>query len=245
MDGEWSSAAGGSVANDSLVRAFFRKKWVIAILIVDVLLLVVIGVIFAINASKTAMIEINVTPLDAEVSINGAGGYKNGTYSFAPGTYEIRISRDGFETKNFTIELAPHNIANITTYLVGENGDFEFYELKDNYESMLLLEEIVGADNNITTDGDSSAEEFVEEYRRNYRLWQDNIPMHYTDYQDTDEGREIIKNITVKANYDEDCAKSLCVKVLMAHTDDKEFVEQILKDQKFNLEYFCIIYEIY
>ena len=229
----------------SIIGNFFRNKWVRLTLILDLIVIIAIITIAIIQNNKSSVITFNITPIDAEISINGKKGYENGAYSFAPGTYEIKISHDSLEPKTFTIDLAPHYVSTISTFLAGPDNNFEFYELKDNYESYQLLEKIASADNNTTTDKDTSAEDFITEYQEHYTLWQNKLPFHYSDYQETDEGTELTKSITIKPGYDDACKRTLCIKVMMAHTDDKGFIEEILTDQKFNLESYDIIYENY
>ena len=111
-------------SNVSPVRAFFQNKWVRLILVIDVLVLVAMVVIMVVNAMKTAVINISVTPLDAVVTVDGHE-YENGwSYRLMPGEHEVVISHEGFVTKTFNVEIGSDEIANMTAYLVGE-GEFE------------------------------------------------------------------------------------------------------------------------
>ena len=228
----------------SPLKAFFRNKWVRIILIIDAIaILVVLGIIIY-NATKVSTINFNITPVDSTISVNGNTSFENGTYSITPGAYEITISHEGFNSKTFTIDIAPHHDITISTFL--SNGEsFEYYTLKNNYSSMQKLQEIASKDNNITTDQDTSAEEFIAKFQDDYSMWEKKFPLHFTDYEDTADGRKITKNITIKTSSDSECQKTLCVRALMAHTNDKEFIKQILTDQRIDLEYYDIIYEIY
>lgn len=229
----------------SLVKAFFAKKWVRLGLVIDVVaILVLIGVLIW-QATKVSTITFNIAPVDATISVNGKTGFTNGTYSITPGTYEIKISHDNLESKTFTIDIAPRHAVTLSAFLSDADQTFGFYELKENYASFLKLAEIASADNNTTNDYDTSAEDFIETFQNNYSIWQKKLPVHFTDYQETETGRKLVKDITIKTNYDEECKKTLCIKALMAFTDDKEFVNQMLKDQGFDLDHYEVVYEIF
>ena len=145
---------------DSPIKSFFKNKWVRFVLIVDIVIIIAIIVAFIINATKVSTIELNIAPIDATISINGNQNYENGSYSITPGTYEIKISREGLDSKTLTVDIPSHYYVTVSAFL-SDDGSFEFYELKDNFRSFEKLREIASADNNITTDHDTSAESFI------------------------------------------------------------------------------------
>ena len=110
----------------SLIRGFFRKKWVIITLAVNVIIIVGVVTIAIYNSTKNAIIKFAIAPVDATIAVNGNDSYHNGSYQFQPGTYDIVISRDGLTSKTFNIELQPNNNIAITTFL-SKNGNFDFY----------------------------------------------------------------------------------------------------------------------
>lgn len=144
----------------SPVQAFFRNKWVRLILIVDVIAVIVVIGFLIWNATKTAIINFSVAPLDAKIQIDGHGEYSNGSYNVHPGNHTITISHDGLTTKTFDLDLQSGYSTTITTFL-SDNGNFDFYELKDNYGSFQKLAAIASAGDNLTTDHDTSAEQFI------------------------------------------------------------------------------------
>lgn len=144
----------------SPIGNFFRNKWVRAILAVDILAIIGIVTVVIYNLTKNAIIDFTIAPIDATITVNGNSNYHNGSFQFHPGTYEVTISHESLDLKTFIIELQPDSDVAITTFL-SEDGIFDFYKLKDNYSSYLMLERIASPNNNQTTDHDTSAEEFI------------------------------------------------------------------------------------
>ncbi|RYC75003.1 hypothetical protein [Candidatus Nanosyncoccus alces] len=144
----------------SPIGNFFRNKWVRAILAVDILAIIGIVTVVIYNLTKNAIIDFTIAPIDATITVNGNSNYHNGSFQFHPGTYEVTISHESLDPKTFIIELQPDSDVAITTFL-SEDGIFDFYKLKDNYSSYLMLERIASPNNNQTTDHDTSAEEFI------------------------------------------------------------------------------------
>ncbi len=230
----------------SLVRDFFRKKWVRLILILDVVVVFVVVGLAINNAMKTSVLSFNVVPIDAAITVNGDSGYVNGTYKVMPGAYEIMISHEGMTTKTFSVELGGEDIVNIVTYLVGEDGGFEFYELRDNYGSYVELSEIASAENNVTTDQDTSAEGFVAKMKKDFEMYvSEAFPIKYSRYEDTDEGRLLKEAVSIWRGEDDECEKILCLKVSMLFTDDKDVARELLAEKGFEVEDYEIIYENY
>lgn len=228
----------------SPARAFFRNKWVRIVLIIDVIVLLIIIGLAIRNATKTSTINFNITPIDATISINGDTKYTNGQYAMTPGTYKITISHEGLESKTITVDLAPQYSTTVTTFLAGADNNFEFYELKENHESLQKLQEIASVNNNITTDQDISAADFIADFQKAYQLYQNELPISYYEYKETAGSSPkytTTKDISIMSS--DECQKTLCLKAVMFMTDDKNFVENLLSEKGFDLKIFEVIYE--
>ena len=230
----------------SPVQAFFKNKWVRLILVVDAAVLVVLLVVMIMNAMKNSVISFNVTPMDAKISINGSE-YAEGSYKFAPGTYEIAISREGMESKSFTVELGGDSIANVATFLVGEDGGFDFYELKENYDSFLKLAEMASINNNMTVDQDTRAEEFVRGFEEDYTIF-DVLPI--VDKTLSQYGLEAgvdyqydVLTIQNGADYDS-CLMTLCLYITDTLSGREERAKEIVNNFGYNSDNYQIIYEV-
>lgn len=228
----------------SAVKAFFRNRWVRAILIIDVLAIIAIVGVIVWNATKNSTINFNVTPIGAKIQIDGQGEYYNGSYQIHPGTHEITISHDSLTTKTFTLDLQPGYSTTLVAFL-SNNGDFDFYTLKGNYGSFQKLAEIAAASNNLTTDQDTSAYQFIADYQQAYSLWQNNLPIEYSDYGPADGGwTKLDKGVTIRTSSDDDCQLTLCINAIYIGASI-DFVNQLLIDNGFNLEDYEIKYKVY
>lgn len=234
--------------NLSPVGKFFRNKWVWLTIAIDIIALVIIISIYVAKASATATISFNVAPIDAIITINGSNDYKNNgqAYSLASGTYEIQISHADLDSKTFTINLEANHNTEIVTFL-SKDGDFSYYTLKDNFGSFYRLADIASAKNNQTTDHDTSAEDFIAVFQKNYDFMLKNLPIvdkvpskyganYGTHYQyDT----LVIK----KADDLGECTKTLCLYITDTTGEKKEFALSIIRNFGLNPDDFQIIYK--
>ena len=228
----------------SPVKAFFRNKWVKLILVINVLAIIAVIGVIVFNVTKTVVINFDVAPVDAKIQIDGFGNYSSGSYNIHPGNHEITISHDGLITKTFTMDLQSGHDATLIAFLSGENNNFEFYELRDNYDSFQQLAAIASEGKNTTTDQDTSAAEFITHFKHAYDLWQNNLPIEYSNYENTEDGyTKLTVGVTIKKNYD-DCQKYLCIKAVIKGAD-KNYADQLLIDKGFDLEDYEVIYKLF
>lgn len=231
--------------NGFSANRLFKNKWVRLALIVNAIIIAIIIIVAIDNAQKTATLMINLAPIDAKVSLGGHD-YMGGAYQIKPGEYNITISRDGLTPKEFTVNVEGDSVTNLVTFL-SDNGNFDYYTLKGNYGSFYTLSQIAAAGNNITTDQDKAAEEFIAKYQKAYNLYQTTLPINFTEYETLEHGRSLTTDITIKRT-EEDCIKTLCIQVLALTTnnqDGKTLANELLIDNGFNLEDYEIKYKTY
>ncbi|MBR3256087.1 hypothetical protein IKG10_00205 [Candidatus Saccharibacteria bacterium] len=231
--------------NRFLVNTILKNKWVRLALIINAIIIVIIVIIAIDNAQKTATLMINLAPADAKVSLGGQD-YMSGAYQIKPGEYSITISRDGLTPKEFTINVEGDSVTNLVTFL-SNNGNLDYYTLKGNYGSFYTLSQIAAVDNNITTDQDKTAEEFIAKYQKAYNLYQTALPINFTEYESLEHGRSLATDITIKRT-EEDCTKTLCIQVLALTSDGvdgKALANELLTSNGFNLEDYEIKYKTY
>lgn len=230
--------------DDSPVRVFFRNKWVRLVLIIDALLLIAIIVIAIITALRSSILTLNITPVDSKILVNGKE-YKNGSYSFLPGTYEVKISHENLDEKTLNVTLNSSHDLTVAAFLKSSTDDFEFYTLKENYDSFLILEEIASMSNNQTYDFDQSAGEFIKDIREKYDALDGVLPIEHQEYINGPDGQELDKDITIKRNYDDECETYLCLKALALGTRDIHFINSFIIEKGLNPEDYEIIYKVY
>ena len=231
--------------SSSRFKDFFSKRWVKAVFAVDVLALIAVIAVIIWNTTRTTVITFSVAPIDAKITLNGQGDYQNGTYKVHPGNYTVAISRDGLETKTFNLDLKSGDVAVLTVFLTGAENNLDFYELKNNYTSFQKLSEIASADNNKTTDHDTSAEEFIAKIQQLQDFYSTNLPFEYSEYGNSEDGRTILEyGITVRTSNEDTCQKFLCIKAVGKNVD-QIFISQLLTERGFNLEDYEVHYQLY
>ena len=231
--------------SESLIKIFFNNKWTRIILIVDALIMVFLVIAAIWNATKTATIVFDVAPIDAKIMV-GSDHYENGSFRIHPGTYDVTVSRDGLDTKTFTLELCSGDVVNLSVFLKSGEDNFDFYTFDDNYASFRKLAEIGSHGDNSTFDSDFSAESFISDYEKKYDLFiSDVLPIDYSEYELAEHERYLIRDVTVRRGNDEMCEKTLCLEVLMALTKDEDLVKNLLIDNGLNPEDYEIHYEFY
>lgn len=243
----WYNVLMYDAQNLSPLQAFLRSKWVRVVLVVDVLLvLLLIGVAIFQN-TKTATVDILTVPSVAKVKIGG-GEYESGAYRIHPGDYEATVYADGFVTKTVPVEARAGEISKVWVYLVPEEGGFDWYTLKDNYDEFEQLAKIASTDGNATTYQDANAEEFVERFQENYEIYKENLPIDVFEYQENNTEQltqryATIRDFIIEINNDSDCNKTICIKVLVNKLDDKDYVQRLLIDKGFNMNWVEVRYD--
>ncbi len=220
--------------NTSRVGDFLKNKWVRLGLIIDILVIVAIIIIIIINFMKSSVISFNVAPVDATISVNGDASYSNGTYQFFPGEYEITISHSDLDSKTFNITLDSHSSTEITTFL-SKSGNFDFYTLKDNFDSFTRLAAIAST-NSQTTDHDTSAESFITEYDKNINLYSSFLPYQNLERNENN-AISVFVSLLPLSNEENSCSKYLCIYSSVIGLDDPNYVKNLLRDNGFDLKY--------
>lgn len=232
--------------NTSPIQTFFKNKWVRLVLAIDVIAVLVVIILGIFNSNKTSNIILNITPVDATISIDGKSDFINGTYTIIPGTHQLTISHEDLESKTFTINIAPDHATMVSTFLKGADGDLGFYTQKANYESYLRLTEIASAGDNITIDADSSAESFIADLEHTLSIskilpikgWVYNTTLGITSSATA--GFAIRDGINRQ-----ECEKIACLLVNYYGTDFQEAVMNKIKEAGYDPANYQFIYEKY
>lgn len=225
------------------ISILLNNKWIRLFLVVDIIIIIAVVLFFINDVMKSATIKVDVAPIDATVLINGRK-YTDDVFKIYPGIYEVEVSREGLDTKTFTVEAKADSILDLAVFL-SSNGNFDFYTLEENYPSFFELSQIASSENNITVDHDASAQEFIGRFQEDYDLYMSNaLPINYSEYKATGSGRELVMDITIKKGND-DCVKFLCLDALMLMTNDEEFVNKLLLEKGFRVEDYEIRYRMY
>ncbi len=227
--------------NETLFRVFFRNKIIVAILVIDIICIFVAAFAFSRQAARTATVVFNIAPIDATISVNGDSHYTNSQYSIAPGKYDIKISHDGLESKNLSIDIKSNHFVSVATFLAGADNNFDYYEANNHYESFNKLKSIASADNNSTIDNDTSAQDFIASFGRKVSIL-DTLPVSDYIYAEPSVGSPT-SGFTIRDGRDEDqCEKSTCLLVEYFGKDHEKAVKNKLRELGYSTEDYRIIY---
>ena len=230
--------------NVSLVRRFFRNKWVKLMLAIDLIAVVAMVGILIWQSTKVSVIDFNIAPVDATILVNGNTKYTNGQYKITPGAYEISISHEGLESKVFSVNIEPHQVVNITTFLAGANDNFDFYGLKENYGSYKKLKSIASASENTTTDNDVSAEQFISDFERKISIF-DILPIKGYVYADSNVGASTAGFTIGNGQGGKECEEVACLLVKYYGSGYEDAVMEKIKEAGYNPADYQYVYERY
>ena len=182
------------MAGKSLFRFNPNKKQkkilkisLIFLVIVFVGIIIYSTIYLIVNADKTANIEILVAPSDAIILIDGQQYPTDTTIKIKPGTYGVKIEKDGFISYNGSIKTTANNTSYLYEYLNESNENGTFYQ--DNEKENARTQQI----------SDKISDLFHEVYNGTDNIWNvtpyDDYASGYKIYAEKDENGKIIVNI--------------------------------------------------
>ena len=198
-----------------------------------VLALVITGIIIAIDAAKTAKINLLVTPVDAVIKIDGHK-YQNGQHRVFPGKKHVEISREGMKTVSFDIDCESGHITAVNRYLVGEDDSFSFYaQSAESYELLTLL-------------ADEKVADFVNAQEQKLTI-KDLLPISETrmiaNHGFSKDKKPYIETKITNATDEDFCHSSICLKIKTNATNAEKTASELLKSYGYNLSDFEVKYE--
>ena len=200
------------------------KGFYIAGMIIIILLLVLV-LFLMIDLRRSATLELLVTPVSAEVIIDGKK-YENGTYKFEPGELNVIIKKEGFKEQEKIVTRAENTITKLYAYLMPLDGSFDWYLTHE--EDMMILNAI----------GDSAANENSRTYLERYPII-DVLPIIYANYDESWDYTEF----RVDGGTFENCKQEFCLKVKDTTGGNLEKALSLIRENGFTPEDYEIIYE--
>ena len=230
--------------NGSYLLNFLRNKWVILIIVCDLIALITIIVMTINTARQSAILVLDITPLSSTVSIDGQGSYQNGTYKITPGNHQLTISNPDMTPKTLIVNFEDQYTTTVSTFL-SQNGNLDFYKQKQNYDSFVKLSDIASSEHNTTIDQDITAENFITKYQQAYDGIREYLPIKQTIYFTDDDGEESFVDITINSSYATDCETWLCLSATMRGANAEDLVQDLIKDKGLKVEDYEIKYQVY
>lgn len=134
-----------------------RHKVISGLACVNIIAIIAVIIAVIVHHAKTATIDINVAPINAEITLNGRKYDNFESYEVLPGNYHVKIAMDGMQVKEYDINLANDGFVRIWDYLLDANGGYDYYFTHPEDEAALA---------NIISEDDTAALEFIAEYEK-------------------------------------------------------------------------------
>lgn len=206
-----------------------QHKIISLMIFLNVVALLLVTLAIVIHNSKTATIDLLVAPSDAVVELNGARYDNLKSHNITPGSYNVKISMDGMQTKEFNIELVDGEFERIWAYLLDDNGGFGYY--MSHPDDAAILNDVA----------DEEVKEFLAEYNRLNSI-QEVLPLQYSNT--FDENVTEIVSISVRWGIDDECKeKAYCLIVHDFTGKNTEKALQLIRDAGFNPDDYELVYE--
>ena len=200
------------------------KGFYIGGMIILVLLFIVV-IFLMIDLRRSATLELLVTPVSAEVTIDGKN-YEYGTYKFEPGDLKVTIKKEGFKEQERIVVLSENTVTKLYVYLMPLDGSFDWYLTHE--EDMMILNAI----------GDSTANENSRTYLERHPII-DVLPIIYANYDESWDYTEF----RLDGGTFENCKHEFCLKVTDTTGGNLEKALTLIRESGFEPEDYEIIYE--
>ena len=230
--------------NTPLLKAFFQSNRIRAILVLDIIAILIIVFIFARQSSKASIVSFNIAPIDAKISVNGDTHYRNGQYYISPGKYKVTVSHDGLEPKSITVNIESRDFASVNLFLAGTDNNFEFYKQRTSYDSYKKLKTIASAGTNVTTDNDTTAQEFIANYDKVLSI-SDQLPIKGYVHADPNINASSAGFAIRSGLDDKECNTSSCLVVKFYGSGFENEVRNKIQNAGYNPDDYQIIYRRY
>ena len=207
------------------VIEFIKNHFIYFLMGAFMLVLALIFVLITINLNYSAKLDILVVPTDSTIKINGTE-YENGLYeNIHVGRAKVQISKEGFDSQEFEIDLKRDEETRIYTYL---QGNEEWY--RDIDEQTQYLIDIINEYN-----GEQQTLQLVDKYPI-----MSVIPMvvekysnNYTEYV----------SYRIDGGKFSDCEQEFCLKITDISGGNYNRAIETIRSSGYNPDDYVIIYD--
>lgn len=205
------------------LQNFVKKYPIPCVIIVSLVFIAVILVVTVLSIKPTERVEVCVAPESATVTIDGKE-YKNGTYNLPRGTLTVKISKEGFSSKEYTFDSTKSD--KLYDYIMQSDGGNSWYVGRP--EDAMLLTKI----------GDFLADTTADNYALKYPVTKI-LPLIVAEYDVNDEYVEY----RIDGGNFSDCEQDFCLKVTDTTGGNLEAAKDYLRAQGYNPSDFEVLYE--
>ncbi len=209
---------------------FIKNLRTIAMFLGILLAISIIGVV-ALRFFRNAKLIVMATPLDATIKINGAK-YHNGNHIFFAGKVTVEISKDGFDTQKYEVELKSGQTATVYAAL-SQSGDYKWYtKHPEDYEALKLI-------------GTNESKDYIQEIESSKQIISV-LPLHQvtmlTNGNNAPDGKPFYETVLTNGTSDKNCRAVFCLKI-KNNTGNDSVARKLVEDAGFKYDNYGIIYE--
>ena len=178
-------------------------------------------------------LDLSLAPLSAVADINGKT-YSSGIYEFSPGTYELQVHADGFQSKTISVDVSWDKTASVNVYLLHMTEGFAYYE-KDA-ESIRILRTMAKDDVDVNA--------FLLSYDHKMNIFND-LPIDASyDYSSVTgfEGMDLMEVTITNGSKHKDCDRSHCL-LVSGKVINKDAVAEAVAGAGYDINDYKVIYE--
>ena len=213
------------------VREWFISNIRKIAVVLAIALVIAIVIIISLQLARNARLVVMVAPTSATVKINGIA-YTNGTYNLYPGKAKVEISKDGFDKKEYDLEIKAHETATIYAALA-QGDDYSWYKTHGkDYEILKLV-------------GDKASYKYIEK-TENAKLIVAVLPLKkvemLTKGKVSSDGKPFHETVITNGSADKKCHSVFCLKI-KDNTGNDDVAKQLVNEAGFNFEDYDVIYE--
>lgn len=206
-----------------------RHKVLSLLLFLNVVAVLVVVLVIVIHASKTATVDIKVAPIDATVELNGTKYENLQSHNIAPGDYQVKISMEGMQTKEFEISVENDGFVRIWTYLLDENGRFEYY--MDHSDDAEILKDVA----------DDEAKAWLEELSQVWGI-REVLPLTFSNTFE-EKATEVV-SISVRWGENDECnEKAYCLIIHDFTGNNTEKALSMIRDAGYDPNDYELVFE--
>ena len=179
------------------------------------------------SPTKT-LLDLNIAPLSSKITLDG-NDIGQGISEVVPGTHHLAFSAEGFNSKEYDIEVKANQTNSVSDYLMNNENGLEYYLF--SVTDMEVLKTVKSED----------VKEFIDNYNHAYTLFP-KLPIEHTFYTDDGLGKVIIKD----GRSSRRCKKYLCLEVdsiTDTLTEAKSGVMEALHNSGYSITDYEVVYD--
>lgn len=213
------------------VKEWFTKNMRAVAMFLGILLAITIIGVVILRFFRNAKLAVMVAPIDAKVKINGIE-YSNGNHKFFAGKVSVEVSKEGFDTQKFEIELKSKETKTLYVAL-SQSGNYNWYKRhSEDYDALKLI-------------ASDDAKSFIEKTETSKQIISV-LPLRYvttlTNGNNAPDGRPFYETILTNGTSDKKCKTIFCLK-LQDNTGDEKIARRLVEEAGFNYDDYEIIHE--